>query len=78
MTRVELSLGDLAAIRYAEDTVPDLDARRTLRAIRKRAALASRRGDLGDQSLPGVGAIGDIAELLMPTPPVETRHRTTR
>lgn len=78
MTRVELSLGDLADIQYAEDTVPDLDARRTLRGIRKRAALASRRGDLGDQSLPGVGAIGNIAKLILPTPPVGARPRSIR
>lgn len=78
MSRVELSPADLAAIQYAADTVPDFDARRALRGIRKRAAAASRRGDLGDESLPGVGAIGDIAALVMPTPPIGSRHRTPR
>jgi hypothetical protein len=78
VSRVELSPADLAAIQYGADTVPDLDARRALRGILKRADLAQRRGDLGDESLPGVGAVGDIAALLMPTPPVGFRSRTHR
>lgn len=78
MSRVELSPGDLAAIQYAADTVPDLDARRALRGIRKRADLAKRRGDLGDESLPGVGRFADIAALAMPTPPIGIRSRTHR
>lgn len=76
MSRVALSPAELAAIQYAANTVPDLDARRALRGILKRADLAHRRGELGDHSLANVGRISEIAPLLMPTPPIGSRPRT--
>jgi hypothetical protein len=75
---VVLSPRDRAALRMASESVPDLDCRAALRGILKRADLAQRRGELGDQSLPNVGRIGDIAALVMPTPPITSRPCTTR
>ena len=76
VSRVELSPEDLVALQYAADTVPDFDCRARLRGIRKRAALARARGDLGDDSLPGVSRFGDIAALINPTPAHPRRTRT--
>lgn len=76
VSRVELTPADLDALQYAADTIPDLDCRARLRGIRKRAALARTRGDLGDESLPGVGRLGDLAALLIPTPTHPSRTRT--
>lgn len=78
VSRVELTPADLDALQYAADTVPDFACRARLRGIRKRAALARTRGDLGDESLPGVGRLGDLAALLIPTPPLPSRTRTPR
>ncbi len=75
---VVLTPEDRAALWKASESVPDLDCRAALRGILKRADLAHRRGELGDQSLPNVAWIGDIATFAMPTPPVGTRPRTPR
>ncbi len=75
---VVLTPRDRAALWKASESVPDLDCRAALRGILKRADLAQRRGELGDQSLPNVGRLSEIAALLMPTPPVGTRSRTPR
>jgi len=73
---VELSPADMDALAQAAERVPDFDCRVRLRGIRKRAALARTRGDLGDDSLPGVGRLGDLAALLIPTPAPPSRSRT--
>jgi hypothetical protein len=64
---VELSPADMVALAHAAERVPDFDCRARLRGIRKRAALAFARGELGDESLPGVGRLGDIAALFPTT-----------
>jgi len=75
---VVLTPKELAALRKASESVPDLDCRAALRGILKRADLAHRRGELGDQSLPNVGRLSDIAAFAMPTPPIGSRPRTPR
>jgi hypothetical protein len=61
-TSVVLSLSDRLAIRHASEVVPDLDCRAALRGILKRADFADRRGELGDQDLPNVASLSDIAD----------------
>jgi hypothetical protein len=61
-TSIFLSHADRLAIRLASEIVPDLDCRAALRGILKRADLAHRRGELGDQYLPNVARMSDIAD----------------
>jgi hypothetical protein len=68
VSRVELDAQDLAAIHAAEVTARDFRVRERLRAIRKRAAMADRFGDLGDAELPNVGRFDDIAKTLTRRP----------
>jgi hypothetical protein len=75
---VILTPQDRAALWVASESVPDFTCRAALRGILKRADLAQRRGELGDQSLPSVGRLADIAALVMPTPPIGIRSRTHR
>ena len=75
---VELSPADMVALAHAAERVPDFDCRARLRGIRKRAALAFARGDLGDESLPGVGRIGNIAALVLTSIGTDARCHANR
>jgi len=75
---VVLTTEDRAALWVASENVPNFTCRAALRGILKRADLAQRRGELGDQLLPNVGRLADIAALVMPTPPIGIRSRTHR
>lgn len=75
---VVLSPKEQALLKALSETASDFECRATLRGILKRAALADGLNDLGDPALPNVGRIGDIAALIMPTPPIGTRQRAPR
>jgi hypothetical protein len=75
---VELSPADMVALAHAAEWVPDFDCKARLRGIRKRAGLVASRGDIGAESLPSVGRIGDIAALVLTSLGTDTRCHANR